>query len=264
MPLLPREVRAETRSAGLKITGVEIWRVTGDRERIEEYRTAVGHGTIRNLRALQESHSYLKILTNAGVEGFYGPCETRAEETIRNLLARTLIDQDPLAIDSLWERMTNGAHRYTGYHYLIGVSYVDNCLWDLRGKFFDVPVYKLLGGSRSTIDVYASAIGQSLVPDEVRRSAAQLKQEGYIAQKWFPERNRQTWGQKEYEEDVELMRILREATGENYDIMIDVLLTWNLAYALRWCKDVEQYRPRWLEEPVPTAYQVDQCARLRV
>ena len=263
MPLVSPEIKAATRSEGLEITGVEIWRVTGDRERIEAYRTAVGHGTTRNLRSLQQSHTYIKILTNAGVEGFYGPCEGPAERTIQTHLARRLIGRDPLAIDSIWESMTDGAHRYTGYHYLIGVSYIDNCLWDLRGKFFDVPVYKLLGGSRDVIDVYASAIGQSLEPNELRRSAIQLKEEGYTAQKWFPERNRQTWGVREFEEDVAVMRNLREAVGPHYDIMIDVLLSWNLTYAQRWCKEVEQYRPRWLEEPVPTAFQVDACARLR-
>lgn len=263
MPLVSPEVKAATRSAGLKITGVEIWRVNGNVDKITEYREQVGHGTKRNLRRLQESHTYIKILTNAGVEGFYGPCEYPAEQVIQNRLARSLIGQDPLAIDSIWERMTSGAHRYTGYHYLIGLSYLDNTLWDLRGKFFDVPVYKLLGGSRNVIDVYASAIGQSIEPDELRRSAIQLKEEGYTAQKWFPERNRQTRGVKEFEEDVAVMRNLREAVGDHYDIMIDVLLSWDLTYAQRWCKEVEPYRPRWLEEPVPTAFQVDACARLR-
>ena len=263
MPLLSKEVRAETKSSGVRITGVEIWRVTGDRDRIEEYRTAVGHGTIRSLRRLEESHTYIRITTNAGVEGFYGPCETRAEEAIRNLLGRSLVGRDPLAVDTIWQRMTSGAHRYTGYHYIIGVSYLDNTLWDLRGKFFDAPVYKLLGGSRNVLDTYVSCIDQSMEPDRVRESAAELKQEGFFGQKWFPSRNRRSWGQKEYEEDVELMRILRETVGPNYDIMIDPLLTWNLTYAMKWCKDVEQYRPRWLEEPVPTAYQIGALARLR-
>ncbi len=263
MPLISPEVKAATRSANLKITGVEIWRVTGDEERISAYRKECGHGTTRNLRRLQTSHTYIKILTNASVEGFYGPCESPAEQVIQDRLARSLIGRDPLAIDSIWESMTSGSHRYTGYNYFIGVSYLDNTLWDLRGKFFDVPVYKLLGGSRNVIDVYASCIGQSLEPDMIRESAAQLKEEGYKAQKWFPERRRQASGQKEYEEDVALMRILRESVGDNYDIMIDPLLSWDLPYAIKWCKDVEQYRPRWLEEPVPTAHQVEALAYLR-
>jgi len=70
-------------------------------------------------------------------------------------------------------------------------------------------------------------------------------------------------GQLGYEENVALIRILRETVGENYDIMIDALLRWNLPYAMKWCKDAEQYRPRWLEEPVPTAGQVESLARLR-
>ncbi|MFC1551616.1 mandelate racemase/muconate lactonizing enzyme family protein [Candidatus Latescibacterota bacterium] len=263
MPLVSPEVHAATKSAGLKVTGVEIWRVTGDRDQAAAYQKELGHGTIRNLRNPPTSHTYIKILTNAGVEGFYGPSESRATRVIQDRLARSLIGKDPLAIDSIWEDMTRGAHRYTGYDYLIGVSYLDNTLWDLRGKFFDVPVYKLLGGSRNVIDVYASAIQQSIEPDRIRESAAQLKEEGYKAQKWFPERSRQALGKKEYEEDVAMMRILRETVGDNYDIMIDPLLTWNLPYAIKWCKDVEQYHPRWLEEPFQTYLQLEPLARLR-
>ena len=118
------------------------------------------------------------------------------------------------------------------------------------------------GGSRKTFDVYASCIGQSLEPDRVGESAAQLKKEGYKSQKWFPTRMPSD-GQLGYEENVALIRILRETVGENYDIMIDALLRWNLPYAMKWCKDAEQYRPRWLEEPVPTAGQVESLARLR-
>jgi len=157
--------------------------------------------------------------------------------------------------------MHGGAHKYSGT-YMFGVSTIDNCLWDLKGKFFEVPVYRLLGGSRKTLEVYASCIGQSLEPDRVRESAAQLKNEGYKSQKWFPTRGPAD-GQVGYEENVALIRNLRETVGPNYNIMVDALLRWDLPYAIRWCKDVEQYRPRWIEEPVPTAGQAESLARLR-
>ena len=260
MPMISPKVQGATKSANLKITGVEIWRITGDPDRMKAYQASFGHGTTRNLRNLSASQLYMKILTNEGVEGFYGSFDQTAANAVMGM-ARDVIGQDPLAIDTIWERMHAGAHRYSGT-YMFGVSTIDNCLWDLKGKFLGIPVYQLLGGSRKTFDVYASCIGQSLEPDRVGESAAQLKKEGYKSQKWFPTRMPSD-GQMGYEENVALIRILRESVGENYDIMIDALLRWDLPYAMRWCKDAEQYRPRWLEEPVPTAGQVESLARLR-
>lgn len=260
LPLISPKLEAETKSANLKITAIEIWRATGNPDQLKAYQTSFGHGTIRNLRVLPASQLYLKILTNAGIEGFYGTFDQTAADAVMGIAPR-LIGQDPLAIDSIWEMMHGGAHRYSGT-YIFGLSTIDNCLWDLKGKFFDIPVYKLLGGSRKTIDVYASCIGQSLEPDRVRESAAQLRKEGYNRQKWFPTKGPAD-GQSGYEENIAIIRNLRETVGPNYDIMIDVLLRWDLPYAIRWCKDAEQFRPRWLEEPVPTAGQAESLARLR-
>jgi len=182
------KLRAATKSANLKITGVEIWKATGNPAQIKTYQEAAGHGTTRNLRNLQPSQNYLKITTNAGVEGFYGTFDQVATDAVMGI-ARTVIGQDPFAIDSVWEAMHGGAHHYSGT-YMFGVSTIDNCLWDLKGKFLDLPVYRLLGGSRKNLEVYASCIGQSLEPDKLRESAAQLKKEGYKSQKWFPTRGR--------------------------------------------------------------------------
>ena len=205
-PLISTGLQAATKSANLKITGVEIWQLTGNPTQMKAYQESFGHGTIRNLRVLPASQLYLKILTNAGVEGFYGTFDQTAADAVKGI-APSLIGQDPLAIDTIWERMHGGAHRYSGT-YIFGLSTIDNCLWDLKGKFFDTPVYKLLGGSRSTLEVYASCIGQSLEPDRVSASAAQLKKEGYKSQKWFPTRGPAD-GQTGYEENVALIRNLR-------------------------------------------------------
>jgi L-alanine-DL-glutamate epimerase-like enolase superfamily enzyme len=260
IPAISAKLRAATKSANLKITGVEIWRATGNPAQMKAYQESFGHGTIRNLRVLPASQLYLKILTNEGTQGFYGTFDQTAADAVMGI-ARNIIGEDPLAIDAVWEKMHGGAHRYSGT-YMFGVSTIDNCLWDLKGKLFDLPVYRLLGGSRKVLEVYASCIGQPLDPDRVRESSAQLKKEGYKSQKWFPTKGPAD-GQTGYEENVALIRNLRETVGPNYNVMIDALLRWDLPYAIRWCKDVEQYRPRWIEEPVPTAGQAESLARLR-
>jgi len=47
---------------------------------------------------------------------------------------------------------------------------------------------------------------------------------------------------------VELVRTLRETLGDSTDLMFDAFSGWDEAYALAWAKQVEQYRPRWIEE----------------
>jgi L-rhamnonate dehydratase len=261
MPLFSHKVQAATKSAGLKITAVEIWRMTGNPEQYKVYQASEGHGTTRNLRPMPPSQLYMKILTNAkGVEGFYGTFEQSSADAAMGA-ARTIVGMDPLAIDAIWDRMHAGAHRYSGT-YMFGVSTIDHCLWDLKGRFLDIPVYKLLGGSRNVIDVYGSCIGFPIGLDQIRERAAAVKKEGFKSQKWFPTLGPAD-GDSGFEQNVGMARVLRETLGEYYEFMIDPLLRWDLPYAMKWCKAVEQYHPLWLEEAVPTAGQAESLARLR-
>jgi L-alanine-DL-glutamate epimerase-like enolase superfamily enzyme len=136
-PLISQKLRAATKSANLKITALEIWQATGNPDQIKAYQASVGHGTTRNLRNLQPSQYYLKILTNEkGAEGFYGTFDQTAADEVMSM-ARNVIGEDPFAIDTVWEKLHSGAHHYSGF-YMYGVSTIDNCLWDLKGKYFGI------------------------------------------------------------------------------------------------------------------------------
>ena len=261
-PLLPTRVQAATRSANLKITAIEIWRLTGNPDQQKAYQASNGNGTTRILGDMRTSQLYMKILTNVkGVEGLYGSFEQSSADAAMGL-ARPLVGMDPLAIDTIWETMHGGAHRYSGTT-MFGVSTIDNCLWDLKGRFLDIPVYKLLGGSRSSVDVYATCLRFPVEVDQIGPRAAQVRKEGFKAQKWFPSLGPAD-GDSGFEQNVGMARVLRETLGDSYEFMIDALGgRWDLPYAMRWCKAVEQYHPRWLEEPVPTAGQIESLARLR-
>ena len=67
----------------------------------------------------------------------------------------------------------------------MGMSAIDNVLWDLKGQIFGQPVYILLGGDRKQVSVYGSALGFSQEPDTMQAKARELKAEGYTRQKWF-------------------------------------------------------------------------------
>ena len=135
----------------------------------------------------------------------------------------------------------------------MGMSAIDNVLWDLKGRIFNQPVYVLLGGDRKTVPVYGSCLGFSHEPKAMRAAAQKLKAEGYVRQKWFLNSITPDDGPAGLAKNVEKVRLLREALGDDSDLMIDVLYRWNLNYAASWCKQVEKYNLRWLEEAVPSA-----------
>lgn len=222
----------QSKRADLKITKVEILQVTG-----------------KNRRKVL----YLKVHTNEGLTGLYGPIDNEAAMFVDRFFKRNLIGQDPLAYEAYWDRMFRASRHSRGSHYIMGLSAVDNVLWDLRGRFFGLPVYRLLGGSRKTVRAYASCLGFSQEPLALRAKARELKQQGYRHQKWFVRDRGPSHGPEGVEEDVKVVRLLREAVGDNVDLMFDAFWKWDLQYALAWTRRAEQYRPRWIEEPFQTA-----------
>jgi L-rhamnonate dehydratase len=221
------------RRPDLRVTDVQVLQVMGRNKR----------------RAL-----YLKILTDDSVFGFYGPIDNEAGLFVERFFKRPLLGQDPLANEAYWDRMFRADRHSRGSHYLMGLSAVDNALWDLRGRLFGLPVWRLLGGARKTVQAYASCLGFSQEPAALQAKARELKAEGYRHQKWFVRDRGPRFGPQGVEEDVQVVRLAREAVGDDVDLMFDAFSQWDLQYALAWARRAEPYRPRWIEEPFPTAH----------
>jgi L-rhamnonate dehydratase len=228
----PVGAAGQSKRGNLKITKVEILQVAGKNRR----------------KAL-----YLKVHTNEGAKGLYGPIDNEAAMFVDRFFKRSLIGQDPLAYEAYWDRMFRASRHSRGSHYLMALSAVDNVLWDLRGRLFGLPVYRLLGGSRKKVRAYASCLGFSHEPSALQAKAQELKQQGYQHQKWFVRDRGPSYGPDGVEEDVKVVRLLREAVGDNVDLMFDAFWQWDLQYALAWTRRTEQYHPRWIEEPFQTA-----------
>ncbi len=192
---------------------------------------------------------YIKIITKSGVEGLYGPIDLAAAVQVDHFFAKRLIGFDALAHEAYWDKMIRASRHSRGSHYSLGLSAVDNALWDLKGRYFDVPVYKLLGGARTRLRAYGSCLGYSQEPDDLKAKVQELKAEGYRHQKWFLNKRGPKAGPEGVEQDAETMRLLREAAGDDMEIMIDASWKWDLQYALAWARKVEQYNPWWIEEP---------------
>jgi L-alanine-DL-glutamate epimerase-like enolase superfamily enzyme len=253
---------AETRP--LKISAAELWELRGHRDtrrgvdqqyqanplhiyddlRPAPYRDSAAPATASaGVRAI-----YLKIRTADGVDGIYGPIDREAAIVVDEQLRPFLAGKDALAGEKLWDQLYRSNRHSRRGHFLMAISAVDNALWDLRGRYFKTPVYRLLGGpTRATVEAYASCLGYSLEPDRAQTRAAQLKQEGWRHQKWFLAYGPGD-GPEGLRKNVEIVRVLREAVGDDVELMFDVYSGWDLGYTLEWAKQVERYRPRWIEE----------------
>ena len=247
-----------------KIRAIEFWRLEGSREAM---RGLHRQHQVQPLHIYEEHRPkpyrdepqpskeratvaalYLKILTDADLEGLYGPIDVEAAIVVDRQLKPFLLGKDPLAGEALWDQMFRLNRHSRRGHFMMAISAVDNALWDLRGRYFNVPVWRLLGGpTRSAVEVYGSCLGYSVEPEAAAATAARLKGEGFRHQKWFLAYGPGD-GAAGLEKNVALVRALREAVGDDVELMFDAFMGWDFNYAVAWAKQVERYRPRWIEE----------------
>jgi L-alanine-DL-glutamate epimerase-like enolase superfamily enzyme len=196
---------------------------------------------------------YVRIRTRGGLEGLYGAVDREALPVLLGPLRSLLIGQDALAVERLWDQMFRSNRHSRASHYMMAISYLDNALWDLRGRHFGAPVFRLLGGpTQQPVKVYGSCLGFAVDPELAGSRAAQLARDGFRLQKWFLGYGPSV-GARGLDLNVQLVRTLREAVGEDVELMFDAYQGWDLQYAIGWCRQVERYRPTWLEEAFPIA-----------
>lgn len=204
-----------------------------------------------NRQTVNAGAIYLKLIAGDGHEGLYGPLDTEAALVIDRQLRGFLRGKDALAGDILWDQMYRWNRHGRSGHLMMAISAVDNALWDLRGRYFKTPAYRLMGGpGRRSVEVYGSCLGFSVEAGKAGPKAAALKAEGFRHQKWFLAYGPGD-GADGLKKNVGLVRELREAVGDEVELMFDAFSGWSLDYALAWAKQVEPFRPRWIEEAFP-------------
>ena len=197
------------------------------------------------------THYYVRIRTKGGVEGLYGAVDKEALPVLLGTLRPLIIGQNALAVERIWDQMYRSNRHSRASHFMMAISYIDNALWDLRGRHFGAPVFRLLGGpTQLPVRVYGSCLGFAIDPPLAAKRAAALAKDGFIHQKWFLGYGPGD-GARGMDLNVQLVKALREAVGDDVQIMFDAYQGWDLQYAIEWCRKVEQYRPYFVEEAVP-------------
>jgi L-alanine-DL-glutamate epimerase-like enolase superfamily enzyme len=194
------------------------------------------------------------VHTDDGVTGI-GICRDRAEapvcELISGQLGPFLTGRNPVETEGIW----NNAWWELGANYKIrtgtvsrAISAVDQALWDIKGKYFGQPVFRLLGGaSTSSIEAYTT-FGLNLLDDEqLVELARQLVRQGHDKLKMqVVAANR---GQ-DIRPDVTRVRLVREAVGEDVKIILDANSKYNFVNCLKLAKRIEPYDITHFDDPV--------------
>jgi L-alanine-DL-glutamate epimerase-like enolase superfamily enzyme len=208
-------------------------------------------GTQVDARHFRFEQHFLQVETDAGVTGIAGPLSETVAFFIGRRLRPILTGQDPVASEKLWDQMHRIMVHGRQGDAMLAISAVDCALWDLKGRWLGQPVYRLIGGpTRDTVPAYASMLGFDVLDmGRVRARAQEYKERGYRAQKWFF-RHGPMSGPEGMRKNVELVRTLRDALGDDDDIMLDCWQAFDVIYTIELAERIAEYRPRWLEECV--------------
>ena len=203
---------------------------------------------------------FLKVETDEGIHG-WGEAYTQLdrdraiEEHVREL-ERYLVGRDPFAIKHFsWIVYDDFSSRRGSMDLYCALSGIEQALWDVVGKKLGVPVYKLLGEPcRGRIRVYANGwYAGSSKPEEFADKAAETVAQGFTAMKFDPFlRPWRSFVGKEVEQSaIDVVRAVRDAVGPDVDLLIEGHRRLSPMNAIRFAKDLEEFKPFWYEEPVP-------------
>jgi L-alanine-DL-glutamate epimerase-like enolase superfamily enzyme len=192
------------------------------------------------------------IGTDQGVEGigatFFGGPLTATLKSAVDGLGTLIIGEDPLRIEAIVAKLRASAGTCgPGGIFTLALAAIDIALWDIKGKAFDLPLARLLGGYRDRVPTYASgALMRHFPLEHVVRAGSELVAQGFRQMKTqlaLP-------GDTNPELEVERIRLIRESVGESIDLMCDINQRWDVRQAISIGKRVEPYHLFWLEDVV--------------
>ncbi|HET7580290.1 MAG TPA: galactonate dehydratase [Bacillales bacterium] len=196
---------------------------------------------------------FLKIETSEGISGWGEPVVEGRADTVKACVEELmdyLIGKDPCQIEDHFQVLYRGGFYRGGPILMSAISGIEQALWDIKGQFYHMPVYEMLGGkAREKIRVYSWIGGDR--PEDVGAAAKEKAEAGFTAIKMngTEEMNYIDSYQKV---DAVLNRVgaIRETVGNDFGIGIDFHGRVHKAMAKILVKELEPYRPMFIEEPV--------------
>jgi len=206
---------------------------------------------IRNgLYTYSESGTVItRVHTDDGVEGIgwagaqAGP--DKAVYEAAQALGRHALGLDVYDTEQLWERMFQP--KLVGRRGLTvrAMASIDIAMWDAAGKSAGVPLYKMLGGYRNRVPAYLAG-GYYLEGKGLQELAEEMRNKVALGARYV----KMKIGGAPMSEDVERVRMVREAIGEGVNLMVDANNAYSPLEAIRMARRIEEYDIYWFEEPV--------------
>ncbi|WP_413741737.1 mandelate racemase/muconate lactonizing enzyme family protein [Sodalis sp. RH15] len=170
---------------------------------------------------------------------------TAIASLIENYLAPLVIGMDPLDNEKIWHTLQRQSRRLGIGVNLMAIAAIDIAIWDIKGKVFNQPLYKIFGGMRSDIPAYISEINLSK-DDPLENFLDRV--DDYIA------RGYQTIkfkiGRDDLEEDIERIVKAKEKLGGDGKLLVDLNQKWSGSDALVNCARLDALGLGWIEEPL--------------
>ena len=196
---------------------------------------------------------FLKIETDEGISGWGEPIVEGRAATVQAAveeLSEYIIGKDPLRIEDHWQVMYRAGFYRGGPILMSAIAGIDQALWDIKGKFHNAPISELMGGAcRDSVRVYSWIGGDR--PNDVGKAAKQAVEAGFTAVKMNgTEELQYIDSYQKIDEAVERIAAVREAVGDYIGIGIDFHGRVHKPMAKVLVKELEQFRPMFIEEPV--------------
>ena len=200
---------------------------------------------------------FVKVHTDEGISGLgesgtHGHLEASAGsiQTFR----RYLIGQDPLRIEHHWQYLYRSSH-FRGAAIMGALSAIDLALWDIKGKYYGVPCYELLGGKcRDKVRVYYH-VGEG-TKEALVKGCVEAKELGFTAVGHltpFIDESRERPFFKTHvhrmRDAIDLVGRYRDAVGEEVDLCIEIHRHLTPAEAVVLARGIEEFHPFFLEDP---------------
>lgn len=210
---------------------------------------------ITNLRLypVQPRWLFLAIDTDAGITGWGEPViEGRADTVCAAVkeLSSYLVGKDPRKINDIWQTLYRGGFYRGGPILMSAISGIDQALWDIKGKEIGIPVYELLGGTcRDKMQTYSWVGGDD--PGEESRQIKDLLDAGWNTFKMNGcGKLRIVDSYRAVDQVIERIATIRDNFGSNIDFGLDFHGRVSVPMAKVLIKELEPYRPLFIEEPV--------------
>ena len=203
---------------------------------------------------------FIKVHTDSGI---YGTGEVGAWGYLDGCIGVLkkfedyLIGKDPFRIEHHWQYLYRSMY-FRGSILMSALSAVDIALWDIKGKALGVPVYELLGGKcRDKVRSYEAVF--KFTPEDIAQRCVELKESGFDAARLMitgdirlkQATRRSSVYNAKVADYIAIVKAVREAVGDDFDMILECHRSMDPMEALAFAKGVEEYRPLFLEDPIP-------------